>query len=314
MRFVLDETSWRFDGLAPGQCIESLESMLDQLDIALDQGHLTCYSDELFNTIVYQDKRFYDLYAPDSPLLISRDIQERIASIFNGLSKWQELPSAWPPSFEIQVDGAPKEVAASVAWAHEQSFQNPPHHIACVFFPSGRQSGFFDVIVNAKKNRLWFVVECQSYYDFFRWLIVETTKNPAEMERFAQSAFPDVDFVDGVFNGIKDMSKPYRELVEPLVHHLGAMSDHGKRIFLGPRVKVAAEFGALGVDVSDENGKTKGSGEARKERTIKIDGTEIVFWWHSKLERHVDRIHFNPDRITKGGRLLVGKFCLHLKT
>lgn len=313
MRFVIDETSWRFDVLAPGQCIECLESMLDQLDTALYQGHLICYSDELFNTIVYQDKCFYDLYAPDSPLPISRDIQERIASIFSALSKWQELPSEWPPSFEIQVDGAPKELAASVAWAHEQSFQNPRLHVACVLFPSGRRSGSFGVVVNTRKTSLWFVAESQSYCDFFRWLIVETTKNPAEMEGFAPSAFPGVDFVSGAFNGIKDMSKPYRELVSSLVHHLGAMSDHGKRIFLGSRVEVASEFGALGVDVSDENGNTKGNSEARKARTIEIDGTEIIFWWHSKLERHLDRIHFSPDKIANGGRLLVGIFCRHLR-
>ncbi|BCB26786.1 hypothetical protein SKTS_16720 [Sulfurimicrobium lacus] len=300
MRFVIDETSWRFDGLETDQCIEFLESMLDQLDIALDQGHSTCYSDELFNTIVYQDKCFYDLYASDSPLYISRDIQERIASIFYGLSKWQDISSDWPSSFEIQVDGEPKEVAASVAWAHVQSFQNPPHHIACVVFSGGRRSGRFDVTVDMKKIPIWFVAGSQSYVDFFRWLIVEKTKNPAEMEEFAPSAFPALDFVGGAFNGIKNMSKPYLELVGPLVRHLGAMSDHGKRIFLGPRTQVAAEFGALGVDVSDENGKTKGNSEARKERTIEIDGREIVFWWHSKLERHLDRIHFNPDKIASG--------------
>jgi len=134
------------------------------------------------------------------------------------------------------------------------------------------------------------------------------------MEAFALSAFPDIDFAPGAFNGIKDMSKPYRELVKPLVRHLSAFSDHGKRIFSGPWAQVPAEFGALRVDISDENGNTKGNSEARKDRTIIIDGTDIVFWWHSKLEPDRDRIHIYPDRIPKGGRLLVGIFCCHLKT
>ena len=161
---------------------------------------------------------------------------------------------------------------------------------------------------------LWFVDDSQNYCDFFRWLILKTTNKPVEMEKIAPSAFPSVDFVEGIFNGIKNMSKPYREIVEPLVHHLGALSDHGKRIFLGPWDEVAAKFGALGVNVSDENGKTKGDSDARKERTIVINGTNIVFWWHSKLERHQDRIHLNPDKIANGGRLLVGIFCRHMKT
>lgn len=312
MRFVIDETSWRFDGLASGTCIESLETMLDQLDVALAHGQKACYSDELFNAKVYQNKSFYELYAPDSPLLISREVQERIASIFIGLSKWEDLQLEWPTSFDVQIDGAIMEEAPSIAWAHKQLLQNPAHYIACMVFPSGRQAGIFDVTVDAKTHPIWFVADNKNYCDFFRWLIVETTKNHDEMELFASSAFPSLDFVDHAFDGISHMSKPYRELARPLIHHLGAMSDHGKRIFLGPRDQIEAEFGALGVNISNENGNTRGNSDARKERTIEIDGADIVFWWHSKLERHQDRIHINPDRIAGGGRLLVGIFCKHL--
>lgn len=314
MRFVIDETSWRFDGFAPDACIEALETMLDQLDDMQAQGHLTCYSDELFNITVWQDKSFYELYSPDSPFLIPQEIQERIGVIFYRLLKWQEISLTWPSSFEVQIGESSKELAPSIAWAHEQTFRNPAHAVACVIFPSSRPAGSFVVAVDAKMTLLWFVVDSQNYCDFFRWLIVETTKKPAEMKEIAHSAFPSLDFVDGAFNGIKDMSKPYQVLVGILVHHLGSLSDHGKRIFLGSRNQVAAEFGALGVNVSDENGNTKGDSEARKERTILIDGINITFWWHSKLERHQDRIHFNPDKITNGGRLLVGIFCCHLKT
>jgi hypothetical protein len=314
MRFVIDETSWRFDGLDLGACTAALETMLDLLDDAQAQGHLACYSDELFNTAVWQDKCFYDLYSPESPIHIPREVQERIGSIFSSLLKWQDLDLTWPPSLDVQVAKAPMEYAPSIAWAHEQTVRNPACAIACVVYPSGRTGGNFVVTVDAKTTTLWFVADSQNYCDFFRWLIVETTKKPAEMAEIALSAFPSVDFVEGAFNGIKNMSKPYQELVKPLVLHLGVMSDHGKRIFLGSRERVAAEFGALGVDISDENGNTKSNSDARKRRTIEIDGTEFAFWWHSKLERHQDRIYFNPDRITTGGRLYVGIFHEHLKT
>lgn len=168
--------------------------------------------------------------------------------------------------------------------------------------------------VKSCTESLWFIADHQNYYNFFRWLITDTTKNPSEMEAFALSAFPEIDFVPGVFNGIKIMSKPYKELVKPLTKHLGALSDHGKRIFSGSWSNAPAEFGALGVDLSDENGNTKGNNEARKKRTININGTDIIFWWHSKFERDRDRIHFYPDRIPTGGRLLVGIFCCHLQT
>jgi hypothetical protein len=312
MRFVVDESSWHFDGLPYDVCIEALEAMLDQLDDAQSQGHLACYSEELFNTSVWQDKSFYDLYSADSPIPIPREIRERVGSIFNSLSKWQDLLLTWPSSFEIQVDKAPLEEAPSVAWAHEQTLQNPAHAIACIVFSNGRQGGAFVVTVDNKMTVLWFVADSTNYQYFFRWLIVETTKKPAEMEYIAPSAFPSLDFVEGAFNGIKDMKGSYRDLIKALVNHLGAFSDHGQRIFQGPWTMVAAEFGSLGIDISDENGNTKSDNDARKKRTIEFDGTGFLFWWHSKLEPHQNRIHINPDRISNGGRLLVGIFCYHL--
>jgi hypothetical protein len=312
MRFVIDETSWRFDRLSPDECIEALETMLDQLDDAQEQGISACYSEDLFTVPVFDDKSFYDLYMPGSPVPISWEVRERISSIFGRLPKWQELLLPWPPAFEVCVGTGQEEFAPSVAWAHAQTVHEPARAIACVVFPAGRQVGSFPVIADNTVTTLWFVADSQSYCAFFRWLIVETTKNPAEMEDFALSAFPSVDFIEGSFNGIKNMSKPYRELVRSLVLHLGAFSDHGQRIFSGPWQNVPAEFGSMGVDISDENGNTKADREARNRRTLSVDGTNIVFWWHSKIEPHQDRIHIYPDRIASSGRLLVGIFCRHL--
>lgn len=314
MQLVIDETSWRFDMLAPDDAVEALESMLDLLDIAFEQGHSACYYADLFTTPVYHHMCFYELYDPDAPVHISREIQERIAGIFFGLQKWDEVSDNFPTSFEVEVDGGPKEIATSIAWAHQQTLLKPPRHIACLVLPAIRQPGCLDVVVDSKKTPLWFVGNDQNYLDYFRWLIIKTTKNPAGMELFSHSAFPELDYSDNAFNSIKDMSKPYGELVETLVHHLAVLSDHGKRIFLEPWDKAPAELGALGVNATDENGGTKADSDARKERTAKVQGVDTLFWWHTKLQAYVDRIHFNPDAVAKGGRIIVGKFCSHFKT
>jgi len=178
-------------------------------------------------------------------------------------------------------------------------------------FSGGRTAGSFGVTVNHQTTSLWFVVDSQDYCEFFRWLIEETTKNPDEMEKFALSAFPSLDFVPNAFNGIKKMSKNYQDLVKPLVHHLSVLSDHGKEIFEKPWDKVAAEFGALKVEISDENGKTKSNSQARKERTVNFKGKDISCWWHTKLEPHRDRIYLSPETLKSGEKLLVGIFCEH---
>ncbi len=330
MHFVIDESSWHFDGLKSYECNEALEKMLDQLEDALaqDAHHRACYSEDLFNNPVWQDKIFYDLYSPNFSIHISNAVQERVASIFNGLSKWQDIePQKWPPSFDVQVGNSPNEYAPSVAWAHEQTVKDSHCAIACVVFPLARKSGSFNVIVDSKTTTLWFVADKPNYIDFFNWLspkvtkffrdlIIETTKNPTEMEKFAHLAFPWLDFAEGAFSGIRNMSKPYNELVEPLVHHLGALSDHGKRIFgvEGTWIRVAAEFGSIGLEISDENGNTKNNSYARKERIAKFKGKEFICWWHTKLEPDRDRIHIFPDRIHNGEKLLVGIFCRHLTT
>lgn len=314
MRFVIDETSWRFDGLENDACIEALEVVLDLLDDAHDQGQLACYSEELFETVIWQNKTFYELYEPDSPVTIPWEIRERVASIFGRLSKWQEIDSYAPKDFDVQIDNRSKEFAPSVAWAHEQTARNKANTVACLIFPGVRSLGNYPVTIKNQTATLWFVGDFQSYRDYFRWLITDTTKSPDELTKFAASAFPSLDFIPDSFDGIKGMSKPYRELIEPLAKHLSVLSDHGKRVFSESWKEAPSKFGSHGINISDENGNTKSNSEARRERTRIFNGKEVVFWWHSKLEPDRDRIHFSPDKIANGGRLLVGIFCRHLQT
>lgn len=313
MRFVVDESSWRFDGLVLAECVEALELILDQLDDARAQGHAACYSEDLFNIPVWQDQTFYDLYCANTKFQIPRATQERVAAIFSGLPKWQDGDALWPTTFDIQMGDGPTEYAPSIAWAHKQTTESKADAIACIVFLNIRPVGACNIAVSGDIACIWMVGDKASYCNFFRWLIVETTSKPSEMEKLSGSAFPSIEFAEGAFSGIKDMSKAYHELVAEIVRHLGCLADHGQRIFLEQRTRVEAEFGALGVNISDENGNTKGDKVARKERTRLIDGVEVIFWWHTKLERHQDRIHINPDRIRDGGKLIVGIFCNHLK-
>ena len=301
--------------MGPEACINNFELMLDQIDTAQEQGYSVCYTEDLFYIKVWENQNFYDLYEADSPIQIPQEVRERISAIFNRLTRWEDLQLDWPKSFEVEIDGASKEDAPSIAWAHKQTFDNTANAVACLILPGGRQSGCFNVIVEETKTLLWFVDGATNYAKYFRWLIIKTTHHSKQMQDFAPSAFPYIDFVPNAFNGINKMSKPYNQLVEHLVHHLGVLSDHGKRIFSKtPWAEVTAEFGSYGVSVSDENGKTKANHVARNERTKTIDGSEVIFWWHSKLEPHRDRIHFYPDGVRDGGQILVGIFCKHLTT
>lgn len=311
---MVDESSWRFDEHSSETCIEVLHLLLDRVDDALNDGYGVCYSEELFFVAVWRDKSFYELYDQSAPFRLPREIQERMAITFSRLPKWQELDFPCPATFEVRVNGNPIMRAPSIAWAHTQGAQDATKTMAVITINNAEPKGSLDVATEGGTGPLWFVSNYPDYLAFFRWLIVRISRNVGEFEGFARAAFPKLDFVEGAFGGIKGMSKPYRELVSPIVQHLQALSDHGERVFKADWMRAPAEFGSLGVNLSDENGRTRGNATAKRERTMNFSGTTIVCWWHTKLGADRDRIYICPDRIPSGGRIIVGVFCRHLTT
>lgn len=312
MRFVIDESSWVFDPLSSQDCADALEMVLDCIDHAAKDGHFCCYSDELFNKNVCDDYTFYDLYNDNSPIVIAPEVRERMAVIFSHLPVWQELDDAWPESLDVRISEGPIEYAPSVAWAHAQTISNKRNPVACIVYGSNRKSGPLTVVVVSNEALLWFVALPGHFESYFRWLIEETTTSPEEMEALAKSAFRNLEFIPGIFQGIKQMSKPYKAISRAIVKHLAILSDNGERIFRGPRERVSAEFGSLGIEISDENGNTKSNQKARRARIRIVEAEVRIFWWHTKLEPHQDRIHICPEKLREGGRILVGIFCRHL--
>jgi hypothetical protein len=314
VRFVIDETCWQFDGVDINCCVDVIEDMLDLVDHIIEHEQLLCYSDDLFLAPVRDGKNFYELYADDSPIEIPHDVRERIAAIFGRLQPWQDLSFAWPNSFDVIVEGGPSESAPSIAWAHARTSIGAADAVACIVHQERRKGGLLDVVVDEQCTRTWFVSTSQEFQNFFRWLIIHSTKAPDEFAALSGPAFQNLEFVEDAFDGIKSMSKPYLNLVAEIVDHLGVFSDHGQRIFAAPWIRVPAEFGSLHVNVSDENGNTKKNDRARLERTKMFKGVPHVFWWHAKLEPDRDRIHICPDKVASGDRIIVGIFCNHLTT
>ncbi len=315
MFFVVDETSWDFYKIGSTKCVEALECLLDILNNALEEGHTVFYSEELFYFNVWPNLNFWELCFPDKPMPVSipYEVQERITALFGGLPKWEESSQKIPATFEIEVDGLPSEYARSIAWAHKQMGNNLENSVGCLILPGGRQPAKLNVSVDGLEVPLWFIDKNEMYLAFFRWIIIETTKNPLQMENYLRSAFPFLCFIPNAVNGISHMSKPYNALIVKIVHNLGVLSDYGPIIFNGPWQNAPAEFASKGISVSDENGKTKNNKKAKEARKKDFNGTPFHFWWHCKLEPDRDRIHFKPN-YNNNNLILVGIFHRHLPT
>ncbi|MCY4075041.1 MAG: hypothetical protein OXH04_06395 [Acidobacteria bacterium] len=164
-----------------------------------------------------------------------------------------------------------------------------------------------------------FVSGESDHVEFFRSVIGLENANEGQFEEFAGSAFPALDWADGIWRGLKQFSRPYAAVREELVRCLGGLSDYGAACFQeygagDPRELAGVLSARVGAAVSDENGRTKRNAEARRDRTRHHQGVEKVFWWHVKLRPHVDRIHFRYEAGSGGyrqGRIVVGLFRDH---
>ena len=92
----------------------------------------------------------------------------------------------------------------------------------------GSRSGYF----GGHQARFWSVVSEESeHVGFFRFVILLENANETMFECLARSAFPTLDWADGVWCGLGHFSRPYIEVRDELVRYLGGLSDHGTTCF-----------------------------------------------------------------------------------
>ena len=310
-RFVVDENSLDLDGVSASLARAMILAFLDLVE-ELQADHGVCFDDELMSRPLLGNKTFWELFNEDAGLDLSRDDLERASIAFGPMQRWYELDDTELSITEVSVDGNTAETSGSIAWAHAQASRKGGV-VACICAPHTRRTGVCKVVLKESARNVWFVSNPVEVEGFFRWVIAQYADRADQIEALAPAAFRKLRFVDGCFGGIGQMSKPCRQLAPVIVHHLSAFSDHGERIFSPEdRSQVTAEFGALGVEITDENGKTKRNSRAAQQRIRFFEGENYYFWWHSKLERNVDRIHICPIIRGEGILLVVGIFCRHL--
>jgi hypothetical protein len=263
-RFIIDEKSIDLNGLSSVTSIEIISTLLDLIEDATLSGHGVCYDDDLFIIPLVEHRSFWDLCDPDSPVYLPPDVRERATAAFSRMPKWYEVSKCEPVDLNVRIDGGVIETTAAVAWAHRLALDSRLESPACICASTGRRCGAVPVEVSGNSQEIWFVAGGRDVENYFRWLLAQYATESDQIAELASSAFSQLLFINNCFDGIGKMSKPCRELVPTIVYHLGAFSDEGKRIFSESWQRVPAEFGSLGVNISDENGGTKNNIEARR--------------------------------------------------
>ena len=319
-RFVLDESSWAGAARArpPDLLTNAIERLLERLDVARDRGegvvrHADYYQIDLGDGV----RLFSLLFESGCPVRLDRDLALRMSL---SLDRTNEFDDSRLTEYDAAVDGNVR-FAPGLVWAHTSCREG--RHVAVFPLPLGELPvGKVAVTVADVTLEVFFVDGESQHVDFFRSVIALENADEAKFERLARSAFPALDWADNVWRGLGHFSRPYIEVRDQLVRCLGGLSDHGAACFDefragDPRQLARVLAASVGADISDENGATKQHAQSRRDRTRRHRGIDKVFWWHVKLQPHVDRIHFRyePPSATLAGpgesHIVVGVFKDH---
>ena len=319
-RFVLDEFSWA--GAARTESAEVLTDaigdLLERLDVARDRGEGVVKHTDYYQTDLVDGVQLYSLlFEPGCPVRLDRDLLVRLTL---ALDRTNEFDDSTLTEYDAAIDGTVR-FAPGLAWAHASCREG--RYVAAFPLPLGEGPvGQVAVTVADAVQEIFFVAEESQHVDFFRSVITLENADGARFERLARSAFPALEWADGIWRGLQEFSRPYIEVREELVRCLGGLSDHGAACFdhfrAGDPRQLAGFLSArVGAEVSDENGATKRHAPSRRDRTRRHRGIDKVFWWHVKLRPNVDRIHFLYEPPSAGlagsgnSRIVVGLFRDH---
>ena len=318
-RFVLDEWSW---AAATGTDTEVLSNAIDQLlerlDVAREREEAVVMHEAYYETALGNGVKLYAaLFEPDCPVQFDRDLATRFSTVLDRITEFDDSGLV---EYDAEFGGSVR-FAPGVAWAHACCSQGG--QVAVLPLPLGEvPRGQVSVAVADTTIELFFVTEESEHVGFFRSAILLENADEAMFERLAPSAFPALEWADNVWQGLGDFSRPHIDIRDELIRCLGGLSDHGAACFHEHRAGDPRDLplflsALVGSATSDENGATKRHPPSRRDRTRRHRGTNKVFWWHVKLQPHVDRIHFlyEPSAVNQPvpdpGRIVVGLFKDH---
>ena len=318
-RFVLDEWAWAAAAGADAEVLSNaVHQLLDRLDVARERNEGVVKHEDYYETALGDGLRLFSaLFERDCPLQFDRDLAERLRRALDQVLVFDDSRLV---EYDAEFEGSVR-FAPGVAWAHACCSER--HQVAVLPLPlSGVPRGRVPVTVAGATIEIVFVTEESQHVHFFRSVIALENADEAMFERLARSAFPALEWADDVWHGLRRFSRPYIDVRDELVRYLGGLDDHGATCFHehragDPRQLSRVLSAKVGTETSDENGATKRDPPSERDRTRRHRGTNKVFWWHVKLQPHVDRIHFlyeppsMTSRLPEHGRIVVGLFKDH---
>lgn len=319
MHFVLEESSWTWDGQEQDAFVERIERLLDRLDVARERGEDFAACRALFEQKVHGQDLGEILWGAG----IAPEVQQRITAHFNMMRYWDDEEDF--SGFEARIVDA-ELFSPSAVYVHARAGQG--QLIACLPLP-GTWSGPCTVVVADRAELLHFVTDEATHRGFFRSAIAEK-KDVQTAEALAGHAFPDTFFIEGVWREVRDFDGGYHRAREPLLRFLGVFDDHATWVFtdetgrltqgepdLGKKIGISNEviekrFLAWGFDVVPEKPNVYSDPTCRRPRERTLKGRVLYCEHHYKMHDNRNRIHVHRPVAESGWKPIVAIFHGHL--
>ena len=317
---AIDETS--LAAVSSSDADEAIDALLDLVDICLSRDEEVTAGRDLYDALTSDGVTFEALaWGPDG---VSPEVRERLSVFLGRLNHWDDTHD-WQ---EMEVEVADETLLSpTIAWVHGRFIAGDD--TACLTW-GGAHRGVHDVSVGGRHADLWFVGDERELIAFFRALLEVRETDDRTYPLYAPHAFPGLRFADGAWRGLRDFSAPFKSLRAKVSAHLAVLSDDGAWCFTAPgpahlvsdfrlddcgpisEKLIADRFATRGVNISTEAAEVRKDEMCRRSRTATVGGQDYYCEWHTKFERHKDRIHIHPPA---GGdpRVIVGVFHRHLR-
>ena len=306
-RFVVDEGALTLDDVPEAEREDNLTSLIDQLDgLRVSQENVQLVGYWAYVECVGGENVAQSLATCK---ILDRDQSMLLLTLLDRCFAW-DRPDDEDFCPGVVVNGNQYD-GEGIAWARAQAILKnwtavvTTHHrfaagVHRVESPS--ESVPVDVYFSASvKDHPGF------YRELYEWQDVPESGFFAR----ARHAFPRLVFAAGL--SFRNFQGAYRTLRPQVVRHLGRINDEFPEVYAEERGMSNQISSRLGIEVSIE-GNTRGSQSLMRQRDVEFCGQVYRCEWHSKIERHRNRIHFHVIDGTLEKKILIGIFHEHLAT
>jgi hypothetical protein len=306
MRFVIDEGVFRGWDAPALNLDDSLSLFSDLLKYFRDnRTHIGLLGGWGALKVTAQDDLATVLSTRNS--MVDKDLRQLLLGLLGKCAIWDDDPSVVVSDDDLHVDG---KRYASLGVAYAVDAVSEGRGVGVLTMMHTGLVGMCSVGSSGDDHEISFSVRPSDLKYFYRTLYALENVSSKDFFGLANKAFPDLCFADSLDFAKFDGGYSLRDAV---VKHLSALNDKFSECYVSERGNSAEISVRIGIDVSIE-GETRSSERLMAMRDVVYEGRTYRCEWHSKIEPHRNRIHFNPGDSFTQAKVLIGIFVDHLPT